>query len=615
MIVLIIFPRKSLFLHNENSMAQTEQAWGSRLGLILAMAGSAVGLGNFLRFPVQAVQNGGGAFIIPYLVSFLLLGLPLAMIEWSTGKFGGQFGRHSPPTIMQSLNKNHFWRYSGALCLFSSFVICAYYCYIESWILSYTIHSVIGTFDGMTEYEVSAFFDKYIDLTTSTLGFPSDTLIMFICCLLINIFILANGISKGIERASKISMPLLLIFGFFLAYKAYTMKAGVAGAKFDSVVALDFLWTIDYDSLKNPKVWLSAAGQVFFTMSLGMGAIQTYASYMKKNDDIALNSMTSAFTNEFAEIVLGSAIIIPISIGYLGVDKVVELTGMGGFGLGFRTMPFLFEQWGDVLSCLAGLAFFGILFIASITSLISISQPFIAFLARNYNWTQRKSSFRFGILLFFLALPCILFFDKGVFDQYDFWGGTVSLFLFALLETIAFSWVLGVNKGWKLITDNAELRLPRVYKFILKFITPTMLIIIFVAAIIKPKNDDWSLLSFKGWELDDSSIIGELRHQNVGPNKTWFADEFYAENEGEVKKISETEVIIGDKTYKLPADAEVLVSIDDFVTLGSPIYKGDVVNNVFYVDICRIGLLMFLILLCVFIRFARQHNFEEIKIE
>lgn len=214
-----------------------------------------------------------------------------------------------------------------------------------------------------------------------------------------------------------------------------------------------------------------------------------------------------------------------------------------------------------------------------------------------------------------MALPCCLFFDKGVFDQYDFWGGTVSLFLFAMIETIGFSWVMGVNKGWSLITDNAELRLPKAYKFVLRYITPTMLIIIFVAALIKPKNDDWSLLSFKGWELDDSSIIGELRHQNVGPNKDWFADEFYAENEGYVISVTDEIIVIDSKTYKLPKQANVLVSEDEIVSFGMPIYAGKIVNNVFYVDMCRICLLLFLGLLCLFIRFAHPKNFEDLKLE
>ncbi|MBR5434823.1 MAG: sodium-dependent transporter [Bacteroidales bacterium] len=596
-------------------MAQTEQAWGSRLGLILAMAGSAVGLGNFLRFPVQAVQNGGGAFIIPYLVSFILLGLPLVMIEWSTGKFGGRFGRHSPPTILQSLNKSKFWRYAGSLGLFSSIIICAYYCYIESWILSYALHSVFGTFDGMTETEVSSFFNTYLDLGTSTSGIPYDTFLCFAFCLFLNIFILSHGIAKGIERVAKFCMPLLLIFGLFLVYKAYTMHAGEHGALFDSTVALNFLWTPDFDSLLNPKVWLSAAGQVFFTLSLGMGAIQTYASYLKEKDDVALSSMTAAFTNEFTEIVIGSAIIIPISIGYFGIDKVVELTKFGGLGLGFRTMPYLFEQWGDVLSALAGFSFFGLLFFAAITSSLSIAQPFVAFLSNNYDWSQRRTSYFFGIVLFVMALPCVLFFDKGVFDQYDFWGGTIALFFFAMLEAIAFSWVMGVNKGWELINSNGDIQMPKFYKFVLRYITPTMLIIIFIAALIKPKDDDWSLLSLKGWELDDSSIIGELRHQSIGPNKTWFADEFYAENEGVVKELTADAIVVESQSYSLPKNVEVLVSVDETVSLGTPLYKGHIVNTVFYIDACRIGLVLFIGLLCLLIYKAKSHNFEETKEE
>ena len=591
-------------------MAQQEQAWGSRIGLILAMAGSAVGVGNFIRFPVQAVQNGGGAFIIPYIVSFILLGIPLVFIEWSTGKWGGQLGYHTPPTIIKSICKNKLSAYIGSLSLFSSIVICAYYCFIESWILSYAIHSVIGTFSGMNEYEVSEFFNIYLDLNTSTLGIPGDTLISFFICISINILVLCGGIHKGIENTAKICMPLLLIFGIFLVIKAYTMKAGVDGASFDSTLALNFLWTPDFDSLSNPKVWLSAAGQIFFTLSLGMGALQTYASYMKKDDDIALSSLTSAFTNEIGEVVLGSAIIIPISIGYFGIDKVVELTQLGGLGLGFRTMPYLFQQWGPILSAVAGFSFFCILFIASITSSVSIGQPSVAFLSKNHNWSQKRSSLVYGVVLLVIALPCVLFFNQGVFDQYDFWGGTVSLFLFAMLEAILFSWIIGIDKGWKLITDNADIQLPKFFKFVLKYITPTMLIIIFLAALVKPKDDDWSQLSFKGWEVDGSSIIGELSHKNIGPNKTWFADSFYAENEGIVKSITETEIYIDDKSYSLPDDATVLVSQEDIVSVGTPLYEGKIVNNVFYIDVCRLGLLLFLIILCILSRISIHRNFK-----
>lgn len=499
-------------------MEHQKENWGSRIGLILAMAGSAVGIGNFLRFPIQAIQNGGGTFIIPYIISFVLLGLPLVMVEWSTGKFGGLHGDHASPMIMQRLNRHKIWRYIGSLGLFSSIVICSYYCYIESWILSYTIHSVIGTFHGMTEAETSEFFNTYLDLNTPTFGIPYDTFLCFVLCLGLNIFILSNGISKGIERVAKICMPMLFIFGLFLVYKAYTIKVGEHGAICDGTTAIDFLWTPDFDSLSNPKVWLAAGGQVFFTLSLGMGAIHTYASYLKREEDIALSSMTAAFTNEFTEIIIGSAIIIPIAIGYFGIDKVIELSQHGGFGLGFRTMPYLFDQWGPVLSALAGLAFFGLLFFAAITSSLSISQPFVAFLSDSYHWSQKRTSLFVGVLLFIIGLPAILFFDNGVFDQYDFWGGTVALFFFGMMEVIAFSWVMGVEKGWKLINHQADIQIPVFFKYVLKYITPTMLITIFLAALFKPENDDWSLLSIKGWPLDDSAVVAELMHQGMDPN-------------------------------------------------------------------------------------------------
>ena len=130
-------------------MTAKVESWGSRVGLILAMAGNAVGLGNFLRFPVQAVQNGGGAFIIPYLVCFLLMGIPLLFIEWSSGRFGGKFGNHSTPYILDSMVKGRLLKYIGDFGIFTNIAVVAYYCYIESWTMSYMFHSVMGTFSGM----------------------------------------------------------------------------------------------------------------------------------------------------------------------------------------------------------------------------------------------------------------------------------------------------------------------------------------------------------------------------------------------------------------------------------------------------------------------------------
>jgi len=590
-------------------MNQPKEAWGSRLGLVLAMAGNAVGLGNFLRFPIQAVQNGGGAFILPYLLSFILLGIPLLFIEWSTGRFGGVSGFNSPPYILQSINKRKIWKYIGALGIFSNIAIASYYCYIESWTMSYVYHSFIGTFKGLSEIQVSQFFDNYLDIRYSTTGIPFEAVIFYVFCLALNIWILSRGLQKGIEKVAKICMPLLILFGLFLVVKAFTLKAGQDGAIFDGIVGMNFLWTPQFDSLANPKVWLAAAGQIFFTLSLGMGCIQCYASYLREKDDLVVNSLTTGFTNEFCEIIIGSSIIIPISIGYFGIDKVIELASFGGFGLGFRSLPFLFSQWGNVMSVLAGVAFFGLLFFSGITSSLAMGSPIVAFLKDGFGWGRKKSSLAFGFIILLFGLPTVFFFSKGVFDQYDYWAGTVSLVVFAMLETILFSWVLGVNKGWKLLHQGAEMQVPRFFKFVLRYITPTLLIIIFLSSLVKPKNDDWSLLSFKGWELDNASIIGELRHQGVGPNHAWFSHAFFAENDGTVDsiysynnrnyiRVSGTD----SKSYEYKTNHQLAVALGDDIKTGDTLYNGNIINNVFYIDISRISLLVLLFFIALLIK-------------
>lgn len=578
-------------------------SWGSRVGLVLAMAGNAVGFGNFLRFPVQAVQNGGGAFIIPYLVSLVILGLPLLLIEWSSGRYGGQFGHHSTPFIMHSLSKKAIWKYVGVFGLFCNIAIAAYYCYMESWTMSYMFHSIAGTFDGMSQYQVANFFEGYIDISHSTSGIPYEAVVFFVLCIALNTWVLSKGLSGGVEKAAKIGVPLLIVFGIFLAYRGVTLKSGIDGATFDGTLGLSFLWTPEFSSLTNPKVWLAAAGQIFFTLSVGMGSIQCYASYLKKNEDIACNAMSAGFMNEFVEIVLGSSIIIPIAIGYFGIEKVTDLVGLGGLGLAFKTMPYLFAQWGAVLSALAGVAFFGLLFFAGITSSLAMGTPIMGFLKDEFKWGQKSSALAFGVIVLVLGLPTVLFFNMGVFDEYDYWAGTVSLFVFAMLEAIAFAWFFGVDKGWKEITRGADIKLPIVFKFLLKYVTPVVLIVVFVASLITPANDDWSQISFRGWTVDKGSIIGQITHKGIGPNNTYFADTFYAENQGVVDSIYSDrnqgfirvtpvgkEGTLG-KVYNTK-NFEVLVSLGQSVEVGQPLFKGEITNRVFYIDLARIGLVL-----------------------
>lgn len=453
------------------------ESWGSRVGLILAMAGNAVGLGNFLRFPVQAIQNGGGAFIIPYLVCFLLMGIPLLFVEWSMGRFGGKFGHHSTPFILDSMDKRAFWKYVGVFGIFTNLAVAAYYCYLESWTLSYVYHSIMRDFSGDTQAQVAQFFVDYT-------GTPSgETYIFWIICLVLNTWILSRGLSGGVEKVAKIGMPLLILFGVFLAIMAYTVKAGSNGAINDGTVGLNYLWTPDFSTIWTAKVWMAAAGQIFFTLSVGMGSIQCYASYVKPKEDIALNAMSAGWMNEFVEVVLGSAIIIPISVGYLGIDKVVEMTKTGGLGLGFQTLPYLFEQWGSTLAVVCGVFWFGLLFFAGITSSLAMGTPCMGFLQDEFGWKRENAAWAFGVAVFILGLPTVLFFKYGVFDEYDYWAGTFSLVVFAMIEIILFAWVFGMEKGWKEITTGADIKVPIVFKFIIQYVTPVLLAGVFISSI------------------------------------------------------------------------------------------------------------------------------------
>lgn len=631
-------------------MSTNKEAWGSRVGLILAMAGNAVGLGNFLRFPVQAANNGGGAFIIPYIVCFLLMGIPLLWIEWSSGRLGGRFGHHSAPFILQSMDKRAMWRYIGVFGIFTNIAVAAYYCYIESWTMSYVYHSVAGTFDGMSQDGVKTFFDTYTDVGTSTTGIPYESVIFYVLCLVLNTWILSRGL-KGIEKVAKIGMPLLILFGVILAIRGLTL--GTAGADADHPDAsawdgLNFLWTPQFTSLSDPKVWMAAAGQIFFTLSLGMGTIHCYAAYVKSKDDVALNAVSAGFMNEFVEVVLGSLIVIPIAAGYLGLDWVKE---NAGFGMAFQTMPYLFEKWGEFFSVFAGIFWFGLLFFAGITSSLAMGTPWVSFMQDEFGWKREKAAWSFGGIVLLLGLPTVFFYNQGVFGEYDYWAGTVALVVFALAEVILFSWVFGLNKGWKEINDGADIKIPKIFWYIIKYVTPMMLIIVFVGSLVTPKDNNWNEALSGNWELDNESIIAKIQNKGVNVNKTYFADHFesevagtvtfagfvdsldknvlqlsdsvkyYKNEEGKEKVVKNEKEIKGKfdiyskwqviKMYKFPESQKITVNVGDLVVIGDAITKGDRINNVFYTDMARLLLLLLFIGICLMVYFAYKKRTKE----
>ncbi|MFN3528771.1 MAG: sodium-dependent transporter [Bacteroidia bacterium] len=584
-------------------MSHKPDSWGTRVGLILAMAGNAVGLGNFLRFPVQAVQNGGGTFIIPYLVCFLLMGIPLLWIEWSVGRYGGRFGNHSTPFILDNMTRKSIWKYFGVFGIFTNIAVAAYYCYIESWTLSYVYHSLKQTFTGMDQAQVAGFFESYTDVEHSTTGIPYEAVIFYVICLLLNTWILSKGLKGGVEKVAKVGIPMLLGFGFLLALRGWTL--GDSGAPegcvdCNSFLGLNFLWEPNYSSLLDMKVWMAAAGQIFFTLSVGMGTIQCYAAYVRSKDDIALNAMSAGWMNGFVEIVLGASIVIPIAVGYLGLDWVKN---NAGFSMAFQTMPYLFGKWGVSLGMLAGVMWFGLLFFAGITSSLAMGTPWMGFMRDEFDWDTKKAAWSFGALVLVMGLPTVFFFQEGVFDEYDYWAGTVSLVVFALAETILFSWVFGLDKGWDEINRGADMRVPRIYRPIIKYVTPALLTVVFLGALFTPKDNDWGRAFKEGWELDKSSIIGNITHQGMVANRDYIANHFESETDGVVADLvmarnkqilhianPETGTVI--KKYEFEHKHKLLVQVGDDIQIKDKLAEGRFYNKVLYADLSRVWLTM-----------------------
>ena len=506
-------------------MANHER-WGTRVGLVLAMAGNAVGLGNFLRFPAQAAQNGGGAFLIPYLISFALMGIPLLWVEWAIGRHGGQHGHHSAPGMFDVLGRQRWLKYLGVFGIFTNLTVAAYYCYIESWTLSYVWHSIVGTFKTSNPAD---FFNNYVGANEASLfAVPLEACFWFVLTLGLNVWILSRGLAKGIEITAMIGMPLLILFGIVLAIRGLTLSTGSPGVIQSPLEGLNFVWQPNLSGLFNPSTWLAAAGQIFFTLSVGMGSIHCYAAYVSRKQDIALNAASAGWMNEFVEVLLGGSILIPISTAYLGLQAVQAATaGGGGFGLGFMSLPTLFNNWGW-FAPIAGAMWFGLLFFAGITSSLAMGQPVMAFLEDEFGVKRARAAILFGLATLLLGGFTVWLYPGGAHNEFDYWTGTFALVVFALGEALIFAYVFGMDRGWDEITRGADMKVPYFFRYVIQYVTPLFILVIFVGSLIKPTGE-WgaalgSLFSGQGWPLAPDSVIGKVFH--IGDTDyRWFDDQ------------------------------------------------------------------------------------------
>jgi len=461
-------------------MSRVREHWGSKIGVVLAAAGNAVGLGNLLRFPSKVALYGGGAFIIPYLISLTLLGLPLMWVEWVAGRYGGKKGHGSTVGILGLITKNNFGRLLGIFGVAAPLLIVFYYIYIESWTLGYALHSIVGNMPkplptSDTDEALRPFVEFLKNYTAPSL----EAYIFFWITLLLNWYVLHRGIRRGIELVAKVGMPLLLIMGVMLAVVIFSSKG--PSPEWSAIKGLEYIWKPDFSKIFDGRVWVEAAGQIFFTLSLGMGALATYASYVKEKEDVALMGLATASTNEFVEIVLGSAIAIPAAFLFFGPASIPELASAGTFRLGFVSMPAVLNS--IPLGFFWSFVWFMLLFIAAFTSSIALTQPMITFLEDEVNIPHSKAV-AISMLIVIVGAHLSIFIP-GYIDELDFWAGSFILLIFGIIEIIFFIWLFGPSNFTNELNEGSILKIPKWVAYLTGTVSLAFLVIILVVWIFQ----------------------------------------------------------------------------------------------------------------------------------
>ena len=440
--------------------------FGSKLGVILASAGSAVGLGNIWRFPYETGNHGGAAFILIYLGCILLLGLPIMIAEFL-------IGRHSQANTArayQILAPGTQWRWVGRMGVLAGFLILGYYSVVAGWTLEYIFEAVSNSFAGKTPAEFISSFQSF----SSNPWRPALWLTLF---LLATHFIIVKGVEKGIEKSSKIMMPTLFIIILILVGCSVTLPGAGKG--------IEFLLKPDFSKVDG-NVFLGAMGQAFFSLSLGMGCLCTYASYFSKNTNLTRTAFSVGTIDTFVAVLAGF-IIFPAAFS-------VGIQPDAGPSLIFITLPNVFQQAFSgipILAYIFSVMFYVLLALAALTSTISLHEVVTAYLHEEFNFTRGKAARLVTTGCILLGILCSLslgvtkeftIFGLGMFDLFDFVTAKLMLPLGGLLISIFTGWYLDKKLVWSEITNNGTLKVPT-YKliiFILKYVAPIAISVIFI---------------------------------------------------------------------------------------------------------------------------------------
>jgi NSS family neurotransmitter:Na+ symporter len=439
--------------------------WSSRMGFVLAAAGSAVGLGNIWRFSYMVGDSGGAAFVLVYLACVALVGLPILVAEWMIGRRGQKNPINTMADLATSHGKSKAWALIGVSGVLAAFLILSFYSVIGGWSLNYTLSSVIGTFNGQDADAISGLFG-------GMLASPTTLLLWHTAFIILVIGIVARGVTKGLESAARIMMPALVVL--MLVLVGYGMTSGHFGE------ALGFMFSPDWDALDGGVV-LAAMGQAFFTLSLGMGIMMAYGSYLGED----VNLISTART----VIILDTAIALLAGLAIFPIVFANGLSAGEGPGLIFVTLPLAFGNMagGTVL----GLMFFLLLTFAALTSAISLLEPVVETLEERTSLSRLAATFVSGIAVWALGVAAllsfnvwseVLFFGLNIFDLLDTFTSKILLPLTGLGAIIFVAWCL------KRDSVEAELGLSStgvsVWNVIARFIAPAGVIAVFVTGLL-----------------------------------------------------------------------------------------------------------------------------------
>ncbi|MGL6025395.1 MAG: sodium-dependent transporter, partial [Cetobacterium sp.] len=477
---------------------EKREQWSSKMGFIIAAIGSAVGLGNIWRFPYVVYSNGGGAFLIPYFVAIFTAGIPLLILEYGVGhKYKG-----STPLSLARINKKFEW--IGWWPILSSGVILCYYSLVLSMAMKYL---TLGFNKGWGSDSNNFFYNDYLKVSSTPFDFSgvvAHVLFGITVIWLINWYICYKGVKAGIEKYNKILLPCLLTIILIIVIRGVTLEGATLG--------LNKLFTPDWTKLGNPKVWIAAYGQVFFSLSVGTGIMMTYSSYLPEKTDINNSAFMTAFANCSFEFIcaIGVFSILGVMAASQGVpvDEVVR----SGIGLAFIAFPKVFSLmgiWGNIL----GVLFFMCLTFAGITSAVSLVEAISASIVDKFKFDRKVVVTRICIVGFLVS---IIFATKSglyILDIMDNFINNYGIVTVGLLESFVIGWYLNAEVIRSHTNSISYIKIGYWWDFIIKYITPLFLALILVQSLWNEFKSPYggysnqALFSY-GWSVIFLGVLG-----------------------------------------------------------------------------------------------------------